>query len=63
MHDELSHSNADQKPVVHRYNKSKKKECTVVYQQKAFTTAIATIAEASRITMLKRKVADVLYAI
>lgn len=32
-----------------------KKECTVVYQQKAFTTAIATIAEASRITMLKEK--------
>ena len=32
-----------------------KKECTVVYQQKAFTTAVATIAEASRITMLKEK--------
>lgn len=32
-----------------------KKECTVIYQQNALTTAVATIAEASRITMLKQK--------
>lgn len=32
-----------------------KEKCTVIYQQKALEMAIATIAEASRITMLKEK--------
>lgn len=35
-----------------------KKNCTVIYQQKALETACATIADANRLTMLKEKLKD-----